>query len=352
MPSLTDPQSVVKRAPSAAGLKAMEAAAFVRAAAAGRGLQPADLDDVFQEAALWALQWNADYGAEARGNPFNPMVAVAFRRTKISIRQAQHAVSVTSDAVRKNKTIGPDVPIVGCGHGDEFEDGQRVAVDVADEDALGPDLLLAGEEERFANVQRVVGRLGTKEQLLARSALSAKDGSIRALAKRCKVSVSKARAVLRRLVAAVGHDPSVAHLRRFARDERLPAIGTVLRREAGGRLVECRVGLDTFHYAGESYPSLSAAARAASRSLGLFSDAVNGYVFWRLAERPRVLSPAWNRRPRNASRRTCAAGSRKRKRSPRCTASVTSPQRKEPKRSAAQRAASTSASRTPARSRR
>lgn len=60
------------------------------------------------------------------------------------------------------------------------------------------------------------------------------------------------------------------------RDPRLPKPGTVLTRRHKGRLLRCTVLEDGFEFAGETYTSLSAAAKAASGSH------TNGFRFWGL----------------------------------------------------------------------
>lgn len=65
---------------------------------------------------------------------------------------------------------------------------------------------------------------------------------------------------------------------------RLPPVGTVLqKRDRQGQLrCECVVIEDGVHYAGTVYRSLSAAAVAATRDLGLKGSQVNGFTFWGL----------------------------------------------------------------------
>lgn len=62
------------------------------------------------------------------------------------------------------------------------------------------------------------------------------------------------------------------------RDPRLPKPGTVLTRRHKGRLLRCTVRDDGVEFAGETYASLSAAAKAASGSH------INGFRFWGLTK--------------------------------------------------------------------
>ena len=77
------------------------------------------------------------------------------------------------------------------------------------------------------------------------------------------------------------------------RDPRLPPPGTVLKKlsRAGAVRCECKVTETGFIYKGETFRSLSAAAMAAAKDLGV-AGAQNGYVFWSLVKpAPRVTDP-------------------------------------------------------------
>lgn len=90
-------------------------------------------------------------------------------------------------------------------------------------------------------------------------------------------------------------------------DSRLPPVGTVLRKQdrRGKVRCECVVEEGGFRYAGTVYRSLSAAAVAASRDLGLRTTSANGFGFWGLSKSARggargrdplkVLDRAWTR---------------------------------------------------------
>jgi hypothetical protein len=89
-----------------------------------------------------------------------------------------------------------------------------------------------------------------------------------------------------------------------ARDPRLPAPGTVLQKldRQGAVRCECKVEADGVHYEGTTYRSLSSAAMAASKDLGLGGRATNGYLFWGLIRQPAreadpvtALEHAWER---------------------------------------------------------
>ena len=65
---------------------------------------------------------------------------------------------------------------------------------------------------------------------------------------------------------------------------------------------ECTVEADGVRYNGTSYRSLSAAAMAASKDLGLGGRAMNGFLFWGLIQQPAretdpivALEHAWER---------------------------------------------------------
>ena len=72
-------------------------------------------------------------------------------------------------------------------------------------------------------------------------------------------------------------------------DKRLPPVGTrVSKKDREGKEVAfCHVTEKGISYAGEVYHSLSGAAQAALKTLGLKSPTVNGYVFWGLDGKPK-----------------------------------------------------------------
>ena len=94
-------------------------------------------------------------------------------------------------------------------------------------------------------------------------------------------------------------------------DPRLPPAGTVLqKRDRHGTVrCECTVAEDGIHYAGKVFRSLSGAAMAAAKDLGLTNKTQNGWVFWGITKPPRpagdpleALGRAWERyRERAAS---------------------------------------------------
>lgn len=71
-------------------------------------------------------------------------------------------------------------------------------------------------------------------------------------------------------------------------DPRVPPPGTVLqKRDRQGEVrCECTVETDGIRYRDTLFPSLSAAAMAAARDLGLASKTQNGFAFWGLGRRP------------------------------------------------------------------
>jgi hypothetical protein len=69
-------------------------------------------------------------------------------------------------------------------------------------------------------------------------------------------------------------------------DPRLPAVGTVIqKRDRHGAIrCECTVEEGGIRYAGTLYRSISSAALAAAKDLGLRNKSENGYVFWGLVK--------------------------------------------------------------------
>jgi hypothetical protein len=89
-----------------------------------------------------------------------------------------------------------------------------------------------------------------------------------------------------------------------APDPRLPPPGTLLQKlDRHGKLrCECTVEEGGFRYAGELYRSLSAAAMAAAKGLGLNNRTQNGFAFWGITKPSRrpidplaALERSWER---------------------------------------------------------
>jgi hypothetical protein len=87
-------------------------------------------------------------------------------------------------------------------------------------------------------------------------------------------------------------------------DPRVPAPGTLLQKRDrhGAVRCECTVEADGIRYAGKVFKSLSAAAMAAAKDLGLTNKTQNGFVFWGLSRPPRqpsdplvAIERAWDR---------------------------------------------------------
>lgn len=78
------------------------------------------------------------------------------------------------------------------------------------------------------------------------------------------------------------------------RDPRLPAPGTVIeKRDRHGNVrCTCTIQDDTILYNGKAYPSISAAALAAAKDLGLQNSTQNGFTFWGLSKPERRADPA------------------------------------------------------------
>lgn len=92
--------------------------------------------------------------------------------------------------------------------------------------------------------------------------------------------------------------------REHARDPRLPEPGTVIQKRdrQGNVRCECTVEADGVRYNGTLYRSLSSAAMAATKDLGLGGRTANGFTFWALSKAPRrpidpvaALERAWDR---------------------------------------------------------
>jgi hypothetical protein len=87
-------------------------------------------------------------------------------------------------------------------------------------------------------------------------------------------------------------------------DPRLPAPGTLLQKKDrhGAVRCECTVEEGGIRYADKVYRSLSSAAMAAAKDLGLTNKTQNGFTFWGLSKPPRrpsdplvALDRAWER---------------------------------------------------------
>jgi hypothetical protein len=94
------------------------------------------------------------------------------------------------------------------------------------------------------------------------------------------------------------------------RDPRLPPPGTVIKKRArdGSVRCECTVDADGIRYKGTLFKSLSAAAMAAAKDLGIGGATQNGFTFWGLSKPPRpaadpveALGRAWERYRERAS---------------------------------------------------
>jgi len=77
-----------------------------------------------------------------------------------------------------------------------------------------------------------------------------------------------------------------------APNPRLPAVGTVIQKRDRHGVVrcECSVEKEGVRYSGTIYRSISSAALAAARDLGLRNKSENGYVFWGLVKPGRPVS--------------------------------------------------------------
>lgn len=104
--------------------------------------------------------------------------------------------------------------------------------------------------------------------------------------------------------ARAGNDAPVTPAAPTTPDPRLPAPGTALQKRDrhGSVRCECTVEDGGIRYAGKVYRSLSSAAMAAAKDLGLTNKTQNGFTFWGLSKPPRrpsdplvALDRAWDR---------------------------------------------------------
>ena len=84
----------------------------------------------------------------------------------------------------------------------------------------------------------------------------------------------------------------VARPAKAAAPARLPAVGTTVKKtdRSGKVRCECKIEKDGVHYEGKVYGSLSGAAVAAAKDLGLSGNSFNGFVFWGLAKPNRAAA--------------------------------------------------------------
>ena len=110
--------------------------------------------------------------------------------------------------------------------------------------------------------------------------------------------------------------PPAAQPRERVRDPRLPPPGTVIekRDRQGAVRCKCTVEEDGIRYEGTLYKSLSAAAMAAAKDLGIGGRSQNGYTFWGLSKPPRpagnpleALGRAWERYRKRATSAVASA---------------------------------------------
>lgn len=74
-----------------------------------------------------------------------------------------------------------------------------------------------------------------------------------------------------------------------ARDPRLPPVGTLLtKKDRDGKEVTCKVLEAGVEYKGETFKTLSGAARAAAKDLGL-ATSQNGFLFWGVIHQARAI---------------------------------------------------------------
>jgi len=101
-----------------------------------------------------------------------------------------------------------------------------------------------------------------------------------------------------------GEGPTIPAPTATVNESRMPSIGTILqKRDRQGTLrCECEIVEGGVRYGGTVYRSLSSAAVAAAKDLGLAAKAMNGFTFWGVTKPARSaanplggLERAWNR---------------------------------------------------------
>lgn len=104
--------------------------------------------------------------------------------------------------------------------------------------------------------------------------------------------------------AAARKDAPIVPVAPRTPDPRLPGPGTLLQKRDrhGAVRCECTVEEGGIRYAGKAYRSLSSAAMAAAKDLGLNNKTQNGFTFWGISKPPRrssdpleALERAWER---------------------------------------------------------
>jgi Protein of unknown function (DUF2924) len=135
-------------------------------------------------------------------------------------------------------------------------------------------LVLFGQPSHSNHKQFLFRRVAWRLQALAYGELSEQARQrARALAQDVELRIKAPR----HLVGAAQQllQPTLQSRRKLGRDERLPAAGTMLRREFKGQLVVVEVLADGFQYQDRFYKSLSAIARQVT------GTPWNGYDFFR-----------------------------------------------------------------------
>jgi hypothetical protein len=101
-----------------------------------------------------------------------------------------------------------------------------------------------------------------------------------------------------------GKPAHAAQARSAAPDPRLPAVGTTIEKSDRHDAVRCKCTIEEggIRYEKKVYTSLSGAAMAAAKDLGLKNKTQNGFIFWGLVKPPRpasdpilALERAWER---------------------------------------------------------
>jgi hypothetical protein len=91
---------------------------------------------------------------------------------------------------------------------------------------------------------------------------------------------------------ATAPDVAAETAKAVAHDPRLPAVRTTIEKRDRHGAIRCKCAVEDggIRYAGKAYSSLSGAAIAAAKDLGLKNKTQNGYIFWGLIKPPRPAS--------------------------------------------------------------
>ncbi len=189
---------------------------------------------------------------------------------KNALHLEEHDYLTTEDDVRRAGGVGPDDRIEVA---PVLADEKRLSFATSDPRAI--------DLEAFRHLARAGRQPMTKEETMAK-----KKTEKQTQKKAKKTSSSSARRpkapAVEDVTATPAAAPDAVPAQPRTPDARLPAPGTVLQKRDrhGAVRCECTVEEAGVRYAGNVYRSLSAAAMAAAKDLGLTNKTQNGFVFW------------------------------------------------------------------------